>query len=131
MLRHGFSPDFCTLHSTTQVKHKATVEVVMLRQLYPHNESLYSSNITERFFNPPSTNTIVEDFSESADSTANMHILPSSSSPGRKPWLTEVIIPYFSGETEMVLEMANEAYRKYATLLWTFRHTWKAVSLYL
>ncbi|XP_071348849.1 uncharacterized protein [Trachinotus anak] len=45
--------------------------------------------------------------------------MSSSSSLQKKQWPTEFIIPQFSVETEMILERANEVYRKEGTLLTT------------
>lgn len=53
------------------------------------------------------------------DSSANTAILSPNNSQERKPWPKEFIIPHFSVETEMVLERANEIYRKDGTVLTT------------
>ncbi|KAL6475110.1 hypothetical protein MHYP_G00161500 [Metynnis hypsauchen] len=114
--------DFFTLHSTAQIKHKSTIKVVtvapVVLTLYPHNESLSTSDIIEPSLVPhPSSSTTAEEFSDSSESSASTLILSSSSSPERKPWPTEFMIPRFSVETEMVLERASDAYRKDSTLL--------------
>ncbi|KAL6487556.1 hypothetical protein MHYP_G00041820 [Metynnis hypsauchen] len=114
--------DFFTLHSTAQIKHKSTIKVVtvapVVLTLYPHNESLSTSDIIEPSLVPhPSSSTTAEEFSDSSESSASTLILSSSSSPERKPWPTEFMIPRFSVETEMVLERASDAYRKDGTLL--------------
>ncbi|XP_030599293.1 uncharacterized protein LOC115789875 isoform X2 [Archocentrus centrarchus] len=115
--------DFFTLHSTAQIKHKATIKVVTIEpvilNLYPvpHNESCNASVTSEQSFTPASTSSTAQDSPDSCDSCASTIILSPNRSPQRKPWPAEFIIPHFSVETEVVLERANEVYKKDGTLL--------------
>lgn len=118
--------DFFTLHSTAEIKHKATVKVVTIEPavltLYPvpHDESHAGSVTSEQSFDPPSTSsTLQESLDSSYSSTPSTVILSPNYNQQRKLWPTEFIIPEFSVETEMVLERANELYRKDGTLLTT------------
>ncbi|XP_060775180.1 uncharacterized protein LOC132884997 isoform X2 [Neoarius graeffei] len=104
--------DFLMLHSTAAIKHKATIKVMKLEpvviNLYPvHNESdaeSFSSSVSS------------DPYHSSSASSATMS---PNSSLQRKQWPTEFTIPQFSVETEMVIEKANELYRKDSTLLTT------------
>lgn len=98
-----------------------TIEPVVLN-LYsvPHNESYDESFTSEQSYDPSSTSSTVQESNDSCDSSsASSAIMSASSSLQKKPWPTEFIIPRFSVETEMILERANEVYRKEGTLLTT------------
>lgn len=110
--------DFFTLNSTTEITNKATIKVVTIEPVVlnmysvPLNDSYNESFTSEQSHDPGSTSSTAQD-SESCDSSS----ANSSSSLQKKPWPTEFIIPRFSVETEMILERANEVYRKDGTLL--------------
>lgn len=83
----------------------------------PHSES-YDENVpSEQSFNPASTSSTAQDSLDSSDSSASTIILSSSRSPQRRPWPTEFVLPQFSVGTEVILERANEVYKKDGTLL--------------
>ncbi|XP_034542211.1 sterile alpha motif domain-containing protein 3-like [Notolabrus celidotus] len=114
--------DFFSLHSTTQIKHKATVKVVttepVVLNLHPlsHNESYDGSVTSEQSFSPPSTSSMAQDSLDSSDSSSTIILSPNRNSQ-RKPWPMEFILPEFSVETEIILDRANEVYKKDGTLL--------------
>ncbi|KAM9467767.1 sterile alpha motif domain-containing protein 3-like [Clarias gariepinus] len=84
----------------------------------------YMDSDFEDFFTLHSTTQIqhrstIKDSSDTSDSSASTVILSPDNSSERKPWPKEFIVPHFSVETEMVLERANELYRKDGTVLTT------------
>lgn len=118
--------DFFTLNSTAEITHKATIKVVTIEpvvlNLYPvpHTESFDESFSSEQSHEPASTSSTAQDSYDSCESSpASSAVMSASSSLQKKPWPTEFIIPRFSVETEMILERANEVYRKEGTLLTT------------
>lgn len=116
--------DFFTLHSTTQIQHRSTIKVVTVASivltLCSPNESFTGCDITEQSLDTTSsTHATIQDSSDTSDSSASTVILSPDNSSERKPWPKEFIVPHFSVETEMVLERANELYRKDGTVLTT------------
>ncbi|XP_059372719.1 uncharacterized protein LOC132110142 isoform X2 [Carassius carassius] len=116
--------DFFTLNSTAEIRHKATIKVVTINpvvlSLYPLplNDSYDESFTSEQSHDPASTSSTVQDSCGSCESSSESSaIMSASSSLQKKPWPTDFIIPRFSVETEMILERANEVYRKEGTLL--------------
>ncbi|XP_016341109.1 sterile alpha motif domain-containing protein 3-like [Sinocyclocheilus anshuiensis] len=112
------------LHSTNQIQHRSTIKVVtvapIVLTLFPPNESFTGCDITDQSLDTTSsTRTTIQHSSDTSDSSASTVILSQNNSPERKPWPKEFIIPHFSVETEMVLERANELYRKDGTVLTT------------
>lgn len=98
-----------------------TIEPVVLN-LYPvpHNESYDESFTSEESHDPASTSSTTQDSYDSCASlSVSSAIMSANSSLQKKQWPTEFIIPRFSVETKMILERANEVYRKEGTLLTT------------
>lgn len=118
--------DFFTLNFTAQIKHKATIKVVIIEpvilNLYPApcNES-YSESVTpEQSLDAASTSGTAQDsLGLCGASPASSVSMPSSSSnPEKEQWQTEFLIPRFSVETKMI-ERANKVYIQNGTLLTT------------
>lgn len=115
--------DYFSITGTDLLKHKDTIKVV-----YPvvtlNMGTLNMENVSFESLMPQGLNeqscvsTLPQSTDESSSITSDDTIILSPrSSPERAPWPKEFPIPRFSYETEMVLERANEAYRKDGTLL--------------
>lgn len=109
--------DYFSITGTDLLKHKDTIKVV-----YP-TVTLNMENVSFQGLMPQGLNeqSSVSTMPQSTDETSSITsedtiILSPRSSPEREPWPKEFPIPRFSYETEMVLERANEAYRKDGTL---------------
>lgn len=120
--------DFFTLHSTTQIKNKATIKVVSTEQvvlnLYsePQSEQFAESYAPDESFNHPSCSTAQSEDERSVMSDSSMQSTISQNSNHlleRKPWPMEFIVPELSITSKIMLERANEQYKQDGTVLST------------
>ncbi|KAK0131259.1 Sterile alpha motif domain-containing protein 3 [Merluccius polli] len=105
--------DYFSLTSTSQIKHKDTIKVVR-----PAYVTLTLQDITSGDLSISDDSNMPQSTDDSVSiASQDTVILSPSSSPDRAPWPKEFPIPTFAYEAEMVLERANEAYRKDGTRL--------------
>ncbi|KAJ8279101.1 hypothetical protein COCON_G00061670 [Conger conger] len=132
-----FDNQFFTLTSTDLVKDKDTIKLVRTEEsviltLTPSNESFASSPVTpsnESFASSPVTpinvsvasSPVPQDQSfqddSSAVSSADTIISPQSPECRSEPWPTNFVIPTFSYDVEMLLQVGNKAYESNGSLL--------------
>lgn len=111
--------DFFTLHTTTQVKHKGTLKVVIIPSVV-----LTMTTVTENetdVMNDTSTSTSTTSTDLTADdasvSSQGTIVLSPCASPHTTSWPKQIIIPLFSVGTEAVLRNANKDFLKDGTVL--------------
>lgn len=111
-----FDGQFFSLLETKDIKDKDTIKVVLIEPVTTliFEDSLNAKGLQE------STDCSWAESSEDTCSTASTIILSSpesTSSLRSESWPAQFEIPTFSFDTELILQAANEAYRKDGTLL--------------
>lgn len=94
--------DFFTLHSTAEIQQSSICNQDHSMKMSPQNTPLIQPLQLPLHWSPP----------DSCSSCASTIIFSSNSSLQKRLWPSEFIIPQFFVETEIILERANEIYKK-------------------
>ncbi|KAG9266122.1 hypothetical protein AMEX_G20625 [Astyanax mexicanus] len=117
--------DYFTLRSTSQIKHKGTIKVVVIPSVV-----LTLTGLTENQSDVSDLNNITNSVTDARGecqmdntsvSTQDTILLYPCESTHRTLWPDEIFIPLFSGATEAILRNANEEFLRNGALL---NHTW-------
>ncbi|KAL7868599.1 hypothetical protein SRHO_G00099830 [Serrasalmus rhombeus] len=117
--------DFFTIHSTSDVKHKGSIKVVIIPSVVltlaiPETDSVTDADnvrdtpsVTSQMSSEPSTSEDSRPDGTSSASSQDTILL----SPQKELWPKEIKIPLFTVATEAVLRSANEQFLKDGTVL--------------
>ncbi|KAL6481996.1 hypothetical protein MHYP_G00100760 [Metynnis hypsauchen] len=112
--------DYFTLHSTSQIKHKGTIKVVVIPSVVLTLADLTENQTDGELNNSYSSATDAREECQmdgASVSSQDTILLSPRESPLRNLWPDEIVIPLFSGATEAILMNANEEFVRNGTFL--------------